>query len=211
MRETKIILVSLVAAALLGGILGCEEELGSSPPSQSEWTEMGWDAWENGDLDTAERYFGNALKIDENYTPAYNGLGWTYMRKQELTSAMDSFEDALIYAAGLPNSDAEKRCIYVGLAYALEAADEFNESVIAGETYVGMDPNGTWEHSYVDFLDAYDARLVLVLDYFALGNSGKCVEHIRVMQTIIGDSPPYTFTNWADLAAKIEFLVENNP
>ncbi len=211
MRGLRITLAASVLVAILGGILGCEEKEIIIPPSQYEWTQMGWEAWQDNELDDAVTNFGNALKIDNNYMPAYNGFGWTYMRLQDTAMSVDYFEDGILYGASTSNTDADKRALYVGLAYALEADDDFDRSIVAGETYVAMDPNYTWKHPHHDGLTAYDAYIVLAIDYFAKGNSGKCVGQIHHMQNIIDETPPYAFTNWSALAAKLEDMIGKDP
>jgi tetratricopeptide (TPR) repeat protein len=211
MKVLRITLAALMAAFVFTAFLGCEEEVTEPPLSQADWTAEGWEAWTAGDFDDAIRYFGNAIKIDDNYMPAYNGLGWTYMRLQDTESSVIYFEDGILYGAGYPNTDADKRALYVGLAYALEASDEFLGSVTAGETYLAMDPNGVWIHPHDTRLTAYDAYIILAVDYFARGNSVKCVAMVNNMRLVIGEPGGYSFTTWSALAGEIERLVDLDP
>jgi tetratricopeptide (TPR) repeat protein len=211
MRKTRHILTALLVIVLGIAFFGCEEEVMEPPPSQADWTAEGWAAWTAGDFDNAVRYFGNALKIDDNYMPAYNGLGWTYMRLQDTESSVSYFEDGVLYGAGYANDDRDKRALYVGLAYALEASDDFDGSINAGETYLGMDPNGGWIHPHDARITAYDAYIILAIDYFAEGNATKCVNMVNNMRLAIGESGDYTFTNWSALAGEIERLVNLDP
>jgi tetratricopeptide (TPR) repeat protein len=198
---------------------GCEneEDIIDGPPP--DYVALGWYAWEAGDYDKAKYYFGNALKLDENYMPAYNGLGWTYMRLQYLGTSADYLQDGILYGASYSDFDSDKRALYVGLTYTLLAADDFNGSIIAGEAYLSMDPppetiggaGGTWVHSHNARFTAYDVYIILALDYFAEGDSYKCVNMVHYMQRKLGDSDDYVFTTWADLAAKIEEMAGKDP
>jgi tetratricopeptide (TPR) repeat protein len=219
MRELRVILAVFVLVALASVFLGCEEEEFEEPPSQADWTRMGWDAWTTGDFDNAIRYFGNAIKVDENYMPAFNGLGWTFMRLQDTATSVNYFEDGVLYGAAYADSDADKRGLYVGLTYALEAADDFGGAIAAGETYLAMDPppespgdnRGTWKHPYDERLTAYDAYIILAVCYFAKGYPNKCVDTVHYMQRKINETPEYQFTNWSALAAKIEDMADKDP
>jgi tetratricopeptide (TPR) repeat protein len=221
MKELRIVLAALVIVALTGVYLGCEEE-DEIPPqtSQFEWTAMGWGAWSAGDFDDAIRYFGNAIKVDGNYMPAYNGFGWTYMRLQDTEISVDYFEDGILYGAAYANDDPDKRGLYVGLAYALEATDDFVGAISAGNTYLSMDPppttpgdttGGTWVHPHDTRLTAYDAYIILAVCHFAQGNQNRCVDMIHYMQRKINEPDDYEFTTWNHLAEKIEDMIAKDP
>jgi len=219
MKVLRITLAVLMMVVVFSSLLGCEEEVITPPKSQEDWTADGWAAWTAGDFDDAITFFGNAVKIDGNYMPAYNGFGWTYMRLQDTESSVNYFEDGVLYGAGYPNADDGKRAIYVGLAYALEASDDFVGAISAGNTYLAMDPppattggaGGTWVHPYDARLTAYDAWIILAVCFFAQGNSGRCVDMVHYMQRDIKETPEYTFTTWSNLADKIEDMVIKDP
>jgi tetratricopeptide (TPR) repeat protein len=220
MKGLRIVLAALVIVALSGVYLGCEEEDNILPKiSQGEWTRMGWEAWSTSDFDNAIRYFGNALKVDDNYMPAYNGFGWTYMRLQDTETSVDYFENGILYGAAYANDDTDKRGLYVGLMHALEATDDFGGAVNAGNTYLSMDPppstpggaGGTWEHKYDKRLSAYDAYIILAVSHFALGHQEKCVDMVHYMQRKLGENDDYEFTTWANLAAKIGEMAGKDP
>lgn len=219
MRKTRHILTALLVVVLGIAFFGCDEEVIEPPLSQADWTAEGWEVWKAGDFDNALRYFGNAVKIDDNYMPAYNGLGWTYMRLQDTESSVNYFEDGVLYGAGYANTNDDKRGLFVGLAYALEASDDFVGAISAGNTYLSMDPppettggaGGTWEHPHDTRLTAYDAYIILSICFFAQGNSGRCVDMVHYMQRKIDETPEYSFTNWSNLAAKIEDMANKDP
>jgi len=211
---------SAVLAVLLTSLSGCEsgDVVIYVPPP--DYVAMGWEAWVAGDYDEAEEYFGIALKkYGESYMAPYNGLGWTYMRLHDDELAADYFQDGILYGAGYSDSNADKRALYIGLAYTLSAVDDFSGSIIAGENYLSMDPppekmggsGGTWVHTYDATLTAYDVYIVLALDYFSEGDADRCVDMVHYMQRTIGETPEYEFTTWSDLAAKIEDMVEKDP
>jgi tetratricopeptide (TPR) repeat protein len=201
-----------VLAVFVAFLSGCEsgDVVIYFPPP--DYVAMGWEAWVAGDYDEAEEYFGIALKrYGDSYMLPYNGLGWTYMRLQDPDMAANYFQDGILYGASYSDTDADKRALYVGLAYTLLAAEDFSGSIIAGETYLEMDPNGYWVHKYDARLTAYDAYIVLAVDYFAEGDADRCVDMVHYMQRMIGETPEYEFTTWSDLAAKIEDMVEKDP
>ncbi len=219
MGKIRHILTALLVIVLGIAFFGCDEEVIEPPLSQADWTAEGWEVWKAGDFDNALRYFGNAVKIDDNYMPAYNGLGWTYMRLQDTESSVNYFEDGVLYGAGYASTDPDKRGLFVGLAYALEASDDFVGAISAGNTYLSMDPppettggaGGTWEHPHDTRLTAYDAYIILSVCFFAQGNSGRCVDMVHYMQRKIEETPEYSFTNWSNLAAKIEDMANKDP
>ena len=209
--------ISLMIFTLFFSGCGNGDVIIDGPPP--DYIALGWAAWTVGDYDEARYYFGNAITVDDNYMPAYNGLGWTYMRLQNRDAAADYLQNGILYGANYSDSDADKRALYIGLAYTLEATDDFNGSIIAGENYLLMDPppetnggaGGTWAHPHDTRLTAYDVYIVLALDYFAEGNSDRCVDMVHYMQRKICDTPEYEFTTWSDLAVKIEEMVEKDP
>lgn len=198
---------------------GCENEEGIIDGPPPGYVTLGWYAWEEGDYEKAKYYFGNALKLDDNYMPPYNGLGWTYMRLQDPETAADYLQDGILYGARYSDFDSDKRALYVGLTYTLLAADDLTGSIIAGETYLSMDPppstpggaGGTWMHRYDKRFSAYDAYIILAVCHFAQGDSDKCIDMVHYMQRKLGEPDDYVFTTWADLAAKIDEMAEKDP
>jgi hypothetical protein len=141
------------------------------------------------------------------------------MRLQDLGTAADYLQDGILYGARYSDFDSDKRALYVGLMYTLLTADDFTGSIIAGETYLSMDPppeiiggeGGTWVLPYDARFTAYDVYIILALGYFAEGDSDKCVDMVRYMQRKLAESDDYVFTTWADLAAKIDEMAGKDP
>jgi tetratricopeptide (TPR) repeat protein len=212
MHAGRFVITLLIPAALVAVLPGCEngdDIIDGQPP---DYVAMGWDAWTEGNYGEAQEYFGIALKkYGESYMAPYNGLGWTYMRLHDDELAADYFQDGILYGANYSDSNADKRALYIGLAYTLLAADDFDGSIITGEIYLEMDPNGYWVHPYDAKLTAYDVYIVLAIDYFSEGDADRCVDMVHYMQRTIGETPEYEFTTWFDLAAKVEEMVDNDP
>ena len=83
-----------------------------------------------GNYEEAIDAYQKAIALDPKYDSAYNGLGWTYLLKDDLTQAKDKFEEAI-------NLDPQESCYVfnLGLVYALqenleEACDRWKKGLI---------------------------------------------------------------------------------
>ncbi|MCP4231205.1 MAG: hypothetical protein GY771_13790 [bacterium] len=220
MYKRYAIMWALVLAVMVG-LYGCESSTEEATRSEVDWVTLGWQALVSSftaDSDSAAQVFlnaahanfGNALKIDGTYSPGYVGEGWTYIYEQEPGSAMDQFEDAFMYAGSLPDTDEQKRMLYIGAMVALHMQDDYTNSATYGTVYDDMDPGRNFSFSHNTSFSAFDALMYLTLDYFSLGDQANVTYYINELCEIVGD-PAWTFTNWNACAAKIAELQAKDP
>jgi tetratricopeptide (TPR) repeat protein len=202
-------LLILVGAAAILFSLGCEKETTVEELSQAEWTTEGWNCWKAGDYDGAEAAFGNALKVDPYYAEAHGGLGWTYMRMQNLEEAADKFEDAILSSEQAKMS--VRQLIYMGAATTYEASDDFATSAKRGRFMVNNLDGQNFKFVADPSVTGYDLYTILALDYYGLGQADNCVWAINQMRGMVGESKNYTFTNWKNVTAEIERLIGKDP
>lgn len=138
-------------------------EASTVPNSEVSLTASGWTAWEAGDYDTAQTQFLEALNFDASYADAYNGLGWTGLRRGELSQAAERFASAI--ANNLATQDAR-----VGsLAAYRDLPGSLSQAAANGITALQNDPNYVFSHDLS--IDADVVRLMLAQVYFRMGES----------------------------------------
>ncbi len=193
---------------------GCESSVEEPILDEIAWVKLGWEtlAARNSmdDIDMAQTYFGNALKIDPTYAPAFNGNGWALIYAHDMEGAIDEFQEGFLYAGGLPNTDAHKRMLYIGAMVALYSIDRYGNSINYGVVYNSMDANRTFVHPYDSTFTAFDALMYMALNHFALGNENGVEIYINELVDIIGGAD-WTFTTWDACAAKIAELADQDP
>jgi len=210
-------LLLLVAAAAIIVSLGCEEDQEIQVWSQAQWTAEGWRLWRSADYEAAETAFGNALKVDPYYAEAHGGLGWTYMRMQNMEEAANVFEDAIMVSEQ-PGAKVEiKQVIYMGAAAAYEALDEYGLSAERGKYMVNKLDGQTFafkqavEDGAAATITGYDLYIILALDYYGLGETGDCVWAINKMRGMVKEPADYKFKNWKETTTEIERLIGKDP
>ncbi len=210
-------LLLLFAAAALILSVGCEDEEEITLWSQAQWTEDGWTRWRQADYKGAETSFGNALKVDPYYAEAHGGLGWTYIRMQNLEEAANVFEDAVLVSEEPGTHIKVKRVIYMGAVTAYEAIDEYALSAARGRYMINNLGGDDFEFDQAvekganPTITAYDLYIVLALDYYGLGQADNCVWAINKMRGKIGEPTNYKFKNWKETTAEIERLINKDP
>jgi tetratricopeptide (TPR) repeat protein len=210
-------LLLLVAAAAIIVSLGCEDDEGINVWSQAQWTADGWRLWRGADYEAAETAFGNALKVDPYYAEAHGGLGWTYMRMQEMGEAANVFEDAIMVSDQADTKAQVKQLIFMGAATAYEAADEYGLSAERGRYMVNNLDGQKFRFTQAvedganPTITGYDLYIILALDYYGLGEAGDCVWTINKMRGMVQESTDYKFKNWKETTTEIERLIGKDP
>jgi tetratricopeptide (TPR) repeat protein len=210
-------LLLLVAAAAIILSFGCEEDEEIDLWSQEQWTAEGWARWRGADYDGAVTAFGNALKVDPYYAEAHGGLGWTYIRMQNMGDAADVFEDAVMVSEQAGTKEQVKQVIYMGATTAYEAIDEYGLSAARGRYMINNLGGANFKFNQavdkgVDpTITGYDLYIVLALDYYGLGDTTNCVWAINRMRGVLQESTNYKFKNWKETTAEIERLIKLDP
>jgi tetratricopeptide (TPR) repeat protein len=204
-------LLILVGAAAIMFSLGCKKDEEFGAMSQADWTAEGWNAWARGDYDGAETAFGNALKVDPYYPEAHGGLGWTYMRMQNLEEALGTFEDAILVSEQAGTPLAVRQLIYMGAATAYEANDEYLLSAQRGRYLINHLKGQTFVFGADSRVTGYDLYIILALDYYGLGQADNCVWAINKMRGMLHEPTNYQFSNWKNATTEIERLINKDP
>jgi len=204
-------LLILVGAAAILFSLGCDGDEPFVKMSQADWTADGWAAWQKGDYDGAEMAFGNALKVDPYYAEAHGGLGWTYIRMQNLEEALDKFENAILIGEQAGTRLPVRQLIYMGAATAYEANDDYELSAERGRYMVNNLDVAKFEFAADKRVTGYDLYIILALDYYGLGAADNCVWAINKMRGMVGEATNYKFSNWKNVTIEIERLIGKDP
>lgn len=202
-------LLILVGAAAIMFSLGCDDGETTPAMSQADWTAEGWTCWKRGDYDGATAAFGNALKVDPYYAEAHGGLGWTYMRMQNLEEAINTFEDAILVAEQAPLK--VRQLIYMGTATAYQANDDYLISAQRGRYMINALDGHNFTFGPDNKVTGYDLYIILALDYYGLGQADNCVWAINQMRGMVQEPKTYKFTNWKNVTTEIERLIGKDP
>jgi tetratricopeptide (TPR) repeat protein len=104
--------------------------LAACPDAYYVRRDLGLVHWKDGDDDSAEREWREALKTGPRHAPTWSSLGLMYLRKQNYSQAVDFFKKAL--EADPANPDAR---LYLGVTYlntqALELAEPELRTAVA--------------------------------------------------------------------------------
>jgi tetratricopeptide (TPR) repeat protein len=207
-------LLLLVAAAAIILSFGCDDDEDFDLWSQAQWTAEGWANWRAADYDGAVRAFGNALKVDPYYAEAHGGLGWTYIRMQDMIDAADVFEDAVMVSEQAGTTEQVKQVIYMGATTAYEAIDEYELSAARGRYMINNLNGAEFKFGQAGTpvtITGYDLYIVLALDYYGLGDTSNCVWAINRMRGKLKESTNYEFKNWKETTSEIERLINLDP
>jgi tetratricopeptide (TPR) repeat protein len=139
------------------------QETTATPNDEISLSQSGWVAWEAGDYTAAEALFLDAFNFDPDYADAYNGLGWTDLRRGNQAAAAGRFELAI--TNGLTSEDARVGALaaYRDLTGGLATAMSY------GTTALQNDP--TYVFSHDPSIDADMVRLMLAQVHFRLGEA----------------------------------------
>ncbi len=132
--------------------LGCSKDQEVNiiaPPSVESKVQTGWSEFTLGHYESAAIQFESALDQDAMCYEAYNGLGWSYFKLEEYSSAIDYFQ----FLTPLRDTEPELAAdAYAGLAVIYMTQDDDEKAVIsawevlkiAGESYrLAHDPTIT--------------------------------------------------------------------
>jgi len=99
-----------------------------------------YDAYENGDLGQAEKFYNEAIKQDSNDDKAHNNLGIIYLNQGKNGEAISVFQRAI-------EIESEDALYHSNLARAYEAEEKYAEAVTEFRRAIELDPQTAWLHS----------------------------------------------------------------
>lgn len=129
----------------------------------------GWIYYEKGEYEYALSKFDQAIKLDNRYADAYNGLGWTYLALQNVSVSLSNFEKMLNVNENLIDG-------WVGVTFTYFELGMYSESNESALTAVSQDssefdliiPDYIFSHNSV--ITAKAIRVIMSLNYFYMGD-----------------------------------------
>ena len=171
-RPSSLCLFIFAGLAALGATGGCGggTAVGGAVGSAETLTFEGWSNYRLGHYATAESRFLDALRVDSQFSDAYNGLGWLKFqqagqeanrerREALLTASRTNFQKAT--AADPENVDA-----WVGLAGLELHLKNWAGARDAANRALSLSPRFFSSHDNIDYRDVH---LILAEAYFFLG------------------------------------------
>ena len=193
--------LTLIVALMIG--CGTQEGTGvepkDDPAPDPSLVELGWAAFRAGQYETAEDLFKQAIAEDAGDHEAHNGLGWTLLRKDELTSAIVSFDAAL--TNGFAGADP-----HVGKAILLRDLRPVNYAAAIAEANTALSIDSDYVFAHDAELDWKDVRLILAQCYYATGQYDEANTQVGLLGGTMQDPSSDTFVE--DLLAEIQALGE---
>ncbi len=168
----------------------------------------GWSYFEEGNYDSAQSHFEQALTYEPHSVDALEGVGWTKLKLYDFGGSQSAFETAL-------GIDEVRIDCLVGLGFAYLAVEDYENVLttcfealnVAGETYTFAH-----DHSITDF----DLRYCRILAFVGLGRFGDALDEIKIVKPEIEIDPlnPATWNGYLTfeeaLLALIEQLAEDD-
>jgi tetratricopeptide (TPR) repeat protein len=195
MLEAGLLLGLMCGLALVGGCGGGDG--GGPGDTAASLTEDGWERYEAGDYAGAVGKFNAAIDLDANYKDAYNGLGWSHAKLDELDDALTNFNLCISKGDTRPDPLAGKAPVLRDLD-----PPQFQNAIDAAVAALAKDSDFVFEH-YEDF-DWHDLRLIKAQCYFALNMYSQAVVEIVALGGSIDDP-----TSASEIAEEIEALEED--
>jgi tetratricopeptide (TPR) repeat protein len=164
----------------------------------AESTANGWKLYTTRDYSGALSSFQEAIGLDETYTDAYNGAGWTYAKMNDMNSAVSNFTNGL-------HHDQANLEIQAGLSFVYNARKSYPLSIDAAQAVLAADAG--WAFSHDTSIAASDVRLVLAQDYFAQGQYALSRDQVHLLDASVpADLDVSTPAGVGTLARAIERL-----
>jgi len=123
-----------------------EAAIGLDPTLANALTNWGNLRFRQGDVETATELYHRALKIDGEQPEALYNLGFLAFERGETTDAAALFERAVTHDPGFADA-------HFNLAMALEELGRQREARAHWQTYLELDPTGSWAEIARRYLD----------------------------------------------------------
>ncbi|MDI6792533.1 MAG: tetratricopeptide repeat protein [bacterium] len=175
MRIIGGILRPVIALAIIISVLaGCGDKGTEPQKTAEEFTNEGWDAYQEGDYERALEAFNQAVDKDSACTEAYNGLGWANAKSNGLSAAVTNFNQCL----SLYSQDMEAKA---GLAFVYNAQNQYKDSADKAEEVLEASPD--WSFPYDSTLDSGDLHLLLAQNYYALAEFENSLAEVKLLNS----------------------------
>jgi len=196
MKRITYLMTLVMAILILVPACKGDSKKDKEPETFEEYIEAAWDAFADEDYDEAIEYFAEAIVLDNTVIDGYTGLGWSYLRDDQLDEGNQAFGDGAL----LNVLDAD---LFAGWAFLLNALKEYANSNLKAN--VALTANSEWQFENGFPLDVDDLYLLKADNFFMVGyfeNSLVQVQMINPAFIIDFDS----VEGQTELAAEIERL-----
>ena len=166
----------ILAALLVAAFTGCTSTGGGGGnETAGQLISEGWGQYLAGSYSGAVSKFNQALTLDGTAVDAYNGLGWSYAKLDQIASSVSKFD------AGL-SRDGVNNEMRAGLAFVRNAQKLYGESdSLAGVVLVA---NAGWIFSRDHTVNAQDLHLLMAENYFAIASYALSLAQVQVLNGV---------------------------
>lgn len=196
MKKVQFYIAIGLALLLLFPACSGKSKTDNTPDTFEAYVEEGWNKFADGYYASAIDNFLEAISMDATTAEAYTGLGWSYLRNNNLADGNQAFVDG--EAATDPAAH-----LYAGWAFLLNALKAYSDSNEKATTALTMDAD--WEFDLGFPLDAADLYLLRADNFFLLGNFDESLQQVRLVNPAF-DADVSTVEGQSELAAEIEIL-----
>jgi tetratricopeptide (TPR) repeat protein len=147
----------------------------------------GWAFLQAGDLRTAEREFGAALKAQPGFYPAETSLGYLELARKDAKAALPHFDRALEL-----NPQHDDVSAFLGRGQTLLALNREGDAIVAFEAALAADPSQTELARRIDVLKFRNAEQGLARAREA-ARAGRLDEAAQAYSAAIASSPDSAF------------------
>ncbi|MFQ5824681.1 MAG: tetratricopeptide repeat protein [bacterium] len=171
---------------------------GPTEPSYEELINDGWLAFSQSEYQNASDKFSEAKTKDPEEAVAYTGLGWSFLKLDNLIQANSEF------SAGSAKNNASAD-LFAGWAFVLNARKNYTKSNTEANEALSLDPS--WSFPYGLSLDVDDLHVLKAENYFLLGDFANSLTEVKILNPNF-DVDITTREGQASLAKEIERLKE---
>ena len=137
------------------------------------------------------------LEVDAENVEAYNGLGWCYLKKRELTKAAENFNKSI---EKQPNN-VEANAAISGVYMLLDEPD-FTQAIQSANTALTTSPN--YVSIYDENVTSRSLIIVLAQAYLYTNDAKSAKEQLKLLgSTVTEDNPEYIILEIEKLRAAL--------
>ena len=202
-------LISSACVACLLIAFGCGGDGGGGPSdTAASLTAAGWALFEQGEYEAAIEKFDAALNLDATYADAYNGLGWSNAKLDDLTESLLSFGMCILNDNTMADPYAGCTPVYrdyefPAAALAEDTTAHFDSALAFAQEALSRDAD--YEFSHDETFNWEDIHLIMAQSYFGKGEFLSAKAEVELLG-YEGTLDPESTTWPQELADAIEEL-----
>ena len=143
---------------------------------QSALTE-GWNFFESGEYHSADSLFSLSIPLSGLNAESFNGRGWSKGRLGNSDGAIDDFISGIIIE--FLTDDSTNIEMRAGIAFAYNAAERFEESIVYALDIVEKDTVWTFPHD--TSVTTNDLLLLLAINYFNIADFDSSLFYVQIL------------------------------